>query len=99
MEKEIQLLNVWFSAMHKAHGRGGNKYLADKLNLPNTTITKLINGGTKFDLKTVRTIALLQSSKDEYYSNCKLMWEHSENGFIIRGREKNNEIVLTWSKL
>ena len=96
MEKELKLLNAWFGAMHKAHGRGGNKYLADKLNLPPTTITKLINGKTSFDVKTCRTIALLQASKDIYYKSCKLLWEHTEDGFTIRGRLKDNEIYLTW---
>ena len=97
MNEELTRLSKWFKAMHKAQGRGGGKYLADALDLPSSTITKLANGKTNFDLKTIRTIALLQTSKDEQYNKSSLNWEYAEDGFIIRGRQVGKKEIVTWT--
>lgn len=95
---EEQTLRHWLKCMSEAAGYGGGKYIAERLDMPAATISKLLKGKTKFDIKTIRAVAMLQASKDAFYPTCPIKWEHTSGPYIFRCRINGVEEIITWDK-
>jgi hypothetical protein len=95
---EEESLRYWMKCMSEAAGYGGGKYISERLDMPQTTVSKLLSGKTKFDVKTIRAIAMLQASKDTFYQTCPIKWEHTAGPYVFRCRINGVEEIITWQK-
>lgn len=97
IKTEEEQLRYWLQCLNAATGYGGGTYLADRLEVGNSTISRLVRGDVKLDQKTIKVIALLQESKDELHVDQPVQWEKESGPYIFRYRSGTYDII-TWEK-
>jgi hypothetical protein len=93
---ETDTLSKWFKACYSVIGRGAGTYFWERVKLPQPISSRLASGKTSFDDKTLRTLALVLSSRDINFAHLPLVWEREKSGYVFRSRLDNTTEVITW---
>lgn len=94
-EKMIEILG----GIIEAAGRGGAKVAAETLGVAPSYISKIKAGAKIFNEITIRALQWIEASKDEYFTECKILKETTCNGYLYRTRQIDGGVVITWSTL
>lgn len=96
---ETEKMTEILSGIIEACGRGGSKIAAETLGVAPSYVSKIKAGKGIFNEITIRALQWIEASKDEHFSECRIVRETTYNGYLYRTRVIQGGEVITWSAL
>jgi len=97
VSSEEKALLAWLQAYLSVKPRGTKTEIATSFNLSPSGLSKILERGSGFDLKTIRLMSLIMSSKDEEYEGYDIVEQRLVGSLVFFTRVLDSGMrVTTW---